>query len=96
MKEQLIFDSCTINTQEQIDGLRIVELPDGTGYGFVIQDADTTDQTFQIPIRIKTSVIASIDNFKYYTAVLTVDVAKWTSGTVHADFKAEDIQRADP
>ena len=96
LKQQLTFDSFTINTEEQIDGLRIVELPDGTGYGFVIQDADTTDQTFQIPIRIKTSVIASIDNFKYYTAVLTVDVAKWTSGTVHADFKAEDIQRADP
>lgn len=94
LKQQLIFDSFTINTEEQIDGLRIVELADGTGYGFVIQDANITNQTFQIPIRIKTHV--SIDKFKYYTAVLTVNVAKWTDGILRADCKAEDIQRADP
>ena len=94
LKQQLIFDSFTINTEEQIDGLRIGELADGTGYGFVIQDANITNQTFQIPIRIKTHV--SIDKFKYYTAVLTVNVAKWTDGILRADCKAEDIQRADP
>lgn len=96
MREQLIFDSCTINTQEQIDGLRIVELADGTGYGFVIQDANITNQTFQIPIRVKTHVSMSIDDIKYYTAVLTVNVAIWADGTLRADCKAEDIQRADP
>ena len=96
LKEQLIFDSCTINTQEQIDGLRIVELADGTGYGFVIQDADITNPTFQIPIRVKTYVSLSVDEYKYYNAVLTVNVAEWADRKLYADCKAEDIQRADP
>lgn len=96
MKQQLTFDSFTINTEEQIDGLRIVELADGTGYGFVIQDADITNPTFQIPIRVKTCVSMSIDNFKYYTAVLTVNVAEWADRKLYADCKAVDIQRADP
>ncbi len=94
LREGLVFDSCTVNTQEQIDGLRVVELADGTGYGFVIQDADIMNRTFQIPIRVKTSV--SMDKFKYYTAVLTVYMAEWTNGTFLAQCKAEDIQRADP
>ncbi len=50
LKQELFFNSCTINTQEQIDGLRIAELADGTGYGFVIQDANITDQTLVIII----------------------------------------------
>ncbi len=94
LREGLVFDSCTVNTQEQIDGLRVVELADGTGYGFVIQDADIMNRTFRIPIRVKTSV--SMDEFKYYTAVLTVYMTEWTNGTFLAQCKAEDIQRADP
>ena len=96
LRQELIFDSCTINTQEQIDGLRIVELADGTGYGFVIQDADITNPTFQIPIRVKTFVSLSVDEYKYYNAVLTVNVAEWADRKLYADCKAEDIQRADP
>ena len=96
LKQELFFDSCTINTQEQIDGLRIVELADGTGYGFVIQDADITNPTFQIPIRVKTYVSLSVDEYKYYNAVLTVNVAEWADRKLYADCKAEDIQRADP
>lgn len=94
LRQDLVFDSCTVNTQEQIDGLRVVELADGTGYGFVIQDADIMNRTFRIPIRVKTSV--SMDEFKYYTAVLTVYMTEWTNGTFLAQCKAEDIQRADP
>lgn len=94
LREGLVFDSCTINTQEQIDGLRVVELANGTGYGFVIQDADIMNRTFRIPIRVKTYV--SMNEFKYYTAVLTVYMAEWTNGTFLAQCKAEDIQRADP
>ena len=94
LRQDLVFDSCTVNTQEQIDGLRVVELADGTGYGFVIQDADIMNRTFRIPIRVKTSV--SMDEFKYYTAVLTVYMTEWTNGTLLAQCKAEDIQRADP
>lgn len=94
LRQELVFDSCTVNTQEQIDGLRVVELANGTGYGFVIQDADIMNRTFRIPIRVKTSV--SMDEFKYYTAVLTVYMTEWTNGTLLAQCKAEDIQRADP
>ncbi|KAI4449468.1 hypothetical protein C823_003997 [Eubacterium plexicaudatum ASF492] len=94
LREGLVFDSCTINTQEQIDGLRVVELANGTGYGFVIQDADIMNRTFRIPIRVKTYV--SMNEFKYYTADLTVYMAEWTNGTFLAQCKAEDIQRADP
>lgn len=94
LREGLVFDSCTVNTQEQIDGLRVMELANGTGYGFVIQDADIMNRTFRIPIRVKTYV--SMNEFKYYTAVLTVYMAEWTNGTFLAQCKAEDIQRADP
>ncbi len=93
---ELTFKSCTVNTQEQIDGLRIVELANGQGYGFVIQDANITNQTFQIPIRVETYMDMDMGNIKNYTAVVTVTVEKKTNGTLRIDCKAGDIQRADP
>ena len=93
---ELTFKSCTVNTQEQIDGLRIVELANGQGYGFVIQDANITNQTFQIPIRVETYMDTDMGNIKNYTAVVTVTVEKKTNGTLRIDCKAGDIQRADP
>ena len=73
-----------------------MELANGQGYGFVIQDANITNQTFQIPIRVETYMDMDMGNIKNYTAVVTVTVEKKTNGTLRIDCKAGDIQRADP
>lgn len=93
--DNMDFDSFIVNTQEQIDGLRIVELPDGAGYGFVIQDENITNQTFQIPVGVitKTYITQKVSN---YTTVVTVTVEKDADGELSAIYEVGDVQRADP
>lgn len=90
--DHIVFDSFTVNTQETIEGLKIVTLKGDAGYGFVIQDENITDQTFQIPISVKTrtDLTSKVGN---YTAVVTVTVKK-EGGELNATYEVGDVQKS--
>lgn len=68
-------------------------LADDAGYGFVILDEDISNQTFQIPISVKTSTYTT-HKVSNYTAVVTVTVEK-EGGELKATYEVGDVQRSD-
>ena len=90
--DRIVFDNFTVNTQETIAGLKTVTLAKDAGYGFVIQDENITDQTFQIPISVKTrtDLTSKVGN---YTAVVTVTVKK-EGGELNATYEVGNVQRS--